>query len=186
MRIWATLLFTVLVASTAFAQPRNSFSVFYNGAQPWGNTGFRFIEGGPGLAFNHAFSPVFSMELSAARENYTIARERTIVDGTAVFTSFATTHTYPIDLSAQYHFTTDTRWKPYGGLGLRYASTHEVNGVLSRTTTYYLSPEVSGGVVFQLRPRFGFLLDAKELIGNDNNKHSNPSFKASAGLSWRF
>lgn len=183
MRRLAAIVFSLLFASTAFAQQKNSLSVFYSNPSFWWTSGYGgHSEGGVGLAVSHAFSPSFSTELSVARERYTLLRS---VSGAPPY-RLTTVHVMPIDAMAKYHFLTESRWKPYAGLGLRYASTNEVGrGQYTIFRTPSFNPEVSGGVVFQLRPRIGLVVDAKQLIGT-HDLHSDPAFKVSAGFHWRF
>ncbi len=69
---------------------------------------------------------------------------------------------------------------------MRWVNIHEfARGAFTSYTSLRVDPEISGGVVFQLRPHLGVLFDAKQLIGN-NSLRSDPGFKASIGLHWRF
>lgn len=187
MKRFAAMLVTALVASTAFAQQKNSMSVFYSNPSLFLNSGYGGRpDGGVGLAIDHAFSPVFSVEVAVADERYTLLRSSGAVNGFPTFQT-KSVRVFPFDATAKYHFFTDSRWKPYAGLGLRYVSTQEAGGgrFIPGYRMYSLDPEVAGGVVFQFRPHLGLVLDAKQLLGN-RDMRSDPAFKLSAGFHWRF
>lgn len=187
MKRLAAILATALVASAAFAQQKNTLSAFYSNPSLFLHSGYGGRpEGGIGLAIDHAFSPVFSVELAVADERYTLLRSSAVVNGIPTFQT-RNVRVFPFDATANYHFFTDSRWKPYAGLGLRYVSTQEIGrGQFNPAYRMYsLDPEVVGGVLFQFRPHLGLVLDAKQLIGN-RDLHSDPAFKMSAGFHWRF
>jgi len=187
MRRVAAILFAFLLASTAFGQQKNAFSVFYNDPSYWfSSSSGGHAEGGVGVAVSHAFSPIFSTELSIARESYTLFANQAVSNGMISYDRVSV-RTTPIDATARYHFVNATRWKPYIGGGLRYVDTHEIGrGTFSpRYTFRSVESEIVGGVVFQIRPRIGLIFDGKQLIGN-HSLHSDPSFKGSIGFNWRF
>src|SRR6266571_4614020 len=116
--------------------------------------------------------PRISTELSIAQQEVT-----------AIPTSSADPvrlRTNPIDLIAAWHFTNDSRWKPYVGLGLHYLYTGEGGrGLDSRT-----AGEVSGGVAYRFTSRFFVRADASVLLQH------HPSYdqrnRSWIGFGWRF
>jgi hypothetical protein len=89
--------------------------------------------------------------------------------------------TYPIDLTARYRFVNDTRWKPFIGAGARYVAAPHVDSMFGYTNR--LSPELVGGVVFQLR-HLGIVVDGKALLAD--HEYYDSAFKTAVGLNWRF
>src|SRR6266540_2101654 len=97
MRRVAAILFAFLLASTAFGQQKNAFSVFYNDPSYWfSSSSGGHAEGGVGVAVSHAFSPIFSTELSIARESYTLFANQTVSNGMISYDRVSV-RTTPID-----------------------------------------------------------------------------------------
>jgi len=186
MRKSALILTFLLMVPGAYAQQKNGLSAFLSYPSGWGGTNSGLhIEGGFGVAFSHTFSPLFSVEASLSQERYTLFRQTPVSDGAFRYDQVSV-RTNPFDITGRYHFQTEGRWRPYVGAGARYVSTNEVGrGGFSTYRLFRLEPEVSGGVVFQLRPHAGIVFDAKQLIGN-NNLRSDPAFKPSIGFRWTF
>lgn len=86
--------------------------------------------------------------------------------------------TYPIDFTLHYRFD-DTRWKPYIGAGARYVAAPHVDSMFGYTNR--LTPEVVGGVVFQMR-HLGIFADGKVNLGD--HEYYDPVFKTAIGVSW--
>jgi outer membrane protein W len=189
MVIAVSLLFVV---ASAFAQQPNhsngvslfisDLSVFHSSS-----AGTR-VDAGYGAAFDHMFSSRVSGELSVTSQ-----RSRSFIttfgpSGAPTTIAFSE-RTYPVDANVSYHFLTDSRWKPYVGAGLRYV-TATLHGDPAfghaEFTTRSVDPEVSGGVTFQFRPALGLRFDAKQIVGSSRSYLSDPDFKVSVGLNFRF
>jgi outer membrane protein W len=188
--IAASLLFVV---TSAFAQQpnhSNSVSVFVSDLSIFHSSTYGTrVDAGYGLSFDHMFSNRVSGELSVTSQRF---RSFATIPGPAdqpTTVSFSD-RSYPIDANVSYHFLTDSRWKPYVGAGLRYVSDTLHSGGsfgVHEFTSRSVDPEVSGGVTFQFKPAFGLRFDAKQIIGSSNRSYgSDPDFKASVGLSFRF
>lgn len=169
----------LLVACSAFAQQANRFSVYLT------NPGFEASSqtfratGGIGLAFDHFWTPRFSTELVASAERYNANYSAYDPERHSNVVHYSGYDVNPIDLLAQYHFLNDSRWKPYIGAGLRYA--HRPTDVFTGTP---LAPELNGGVMMQITPRFGLTFDGR--LAAASSTKWNPSAKGSFGLTWRF
>jgi outer membrane protein W len=141
----------------------------------------RHLEGGYGVALNYWWLPRISGYLSIGSELHHSNRPTTLGDGMPGFRSFGV-RSYPIDALAQYHFKTDSRWKPYAGLGLRYTpAPHPSFGVFSSR----LNGEADGGVLFSVTPRFALDIGATRLFERHSPSY-DPLFKPTIGVSWRF
>jgi outer membrane protein W len=183
-RLTLILAAIVLVNVSAFAQEsRRSFSVFISdpsfGSSHPGGTSY---EGGLGAEFDYAVSRRFSAGVSIGAESHYASS----ITGDFLVRR-VTVRTYPIDAIGRYHFfTRDSRWKPYIGAGLRYVPAPSAQIGVSRYANR-LSPEIDAGVVFEVRPSLGIVLDAKELLRNSfSSSNYDPLFKPSIGLRWRF
>jgi outer membrane protein W len=178
MRNVAAVAVAVLASSgLAFGEDRGAtrISAFVSDiAYTESQTTGRNFSAGFGLALNHWWSPRFSTELSVASER----RFTQTFSGTGPVIS-ERRRTVPIDLSAQYHFLNESRWKPYIGVGQHVLTSR---GFGSNTR---LSLQVNGGVMVELTPRFGLRFDAKQLL-SDANPSYDPGHKTSLGVSWKF
>ena len=85
--------------------------------------------------------------------------------------------TNPIDFIAAWHFTNDSHWKPYLGLGLHYL---RADGLDSRS-----GAEVTGGVAYQFSPRFFVRANASVLLQRNNPAYDQRS-RSWIGFGWRF
>lgn len=132
-------------------------------------------------AFETSLTPRFSAQLSLGSEHH--RSYAYVVDETGYINPVppVSFRTYPIDLTARYRFTNETRWKPYLGAGARYVAAPHVDSMFGYSNRW--SPEIVGGVVFQLR-HFGIVFDGKALLGD--HEHYDSAFKTSLGLNWRF
>ncbi|HEX8169193.1 MAG TPA: porin family protein [Thermoanaerobaculia bacterium] len=129
--------------------------------------------GGFGLALEYRFRPTWAAEVSAAYEDHTTGG---IVTSHGFFRREE--HTLPIDVLAQYHFATDSRFKPYLGAGARY-----VRGTaLGNDRT---SAELAAGFHLFLTPSLSLRVDAKQLLRNDSPAYDART-KTSIGFGWRF
>jgi outer membrane protein W len=186
----STLIIAALLLITASAsaqesrqESRTGFTIFisdprFESSHPGGSS----YQGGFGVAFDYTVTPRFSADLSIATESHDITSFNS-----ELVPRISTIRSYPIDAVGRYHFFTgQSRWKPYVGVGFRYvASPTAPAGVQPYSNR--LSAEIDGGVVFEWRPSFGIVLDARELVRNSFSGSSyDPLFKPSVGVRWRF
>ena len=176
MRNFSIVALSLFVSLGALAEPRrpNSFIVFISNPEyEWTNNGSH-ANAGFGLGLQHAFTPQWSLELSAThqrdRSRYTISDS----NGNIIASGTITSNTNPIDLIGRYHFAGAGSWKPYMGLGVSHTNSHDARtfGVLN------------GGVLWQLRQALGIRFDGKLLAGGKPGYINR--FNASAGLAWRW
>ncbi len=171
----------LFIAPAVFAQRENNFSVFLNQFGLEASNKGRHWNSSYGAAFESSFTPHFSAQLSVGSEQhhsfpYVVDETGFINDVTPV--KF---RTYPIDLTARYRFVNETRWKPYIGAGARYVAAPHVDSMFGYTNR--VTPELVGGVIFQLR-HLGIVADGKVLLGD--HEYYDSAFKTSLGLNWRF
>lgn len=180
----AALLPLLLLALPLVAQDRtNRVSLFVSEPSfAWSEGGGSHWSGGIGLAFEHRFGARWSAEVSAAREEST-RRLPSIAPGGLTVINEEKLTAYPVDVTARYHFATapHTRWRPYAGAGVRWVNAPDsLLGALEDR----LSPEVVGGVDFNLTPEWSLRADAKRLL-RDSAPHDE-AFKVSIGAGFRF
>jgi outer membrane protein W len=132
-------------------------------------SGDRF-DGAFGIALQRMFTPRFSGELSVSRRSDFSSYTTLNPDGTVLESHSFTGYSMPVDLTVRYHFLTQGAWKPYAGIGVRYASR--------------AFGDVTGGVVWQFHRSLGLRLDAKVLVGS--RTRFDDQVNTSAGLAWRF
>jgi outer membrane protein W len=180
----AVALSCFLIASSTFAQQRNTVSVF---AVRGGNAGGAKVDATFAASFERRLGDRFSAELTASSER---ARRIVEVFSTTSQPAYATftTHLYPLDLNVSYQLLANSRWRPYIGGGMRYV--HDTFHVAGRRVNYVASqtidPEVSGGITLQFNPTLGLRIDAKQVLGSHRTKVADPEFKASFGLGFSF
>jgi hypothetical protein len=148
-----------LVSGAAFAQQDkpNTFHVFLtNPGYVSSDLSGSHYTGAYGLGFQRMFTPHFSAEASLLRESRFGGRlpNRT-----------------PLDLTARYHFFTDSSWKPYAGAGVR---------LVDGNSAF----DLNGGVVWQFHRTLGLRFDAKVMAGDKSTLREMTN--GSIGLSWRF
>jgi outer membrane protein W len=190
MLVTASLLF---VTASTFAQPSspaNSVSVFVSDVAftSSASSGSR-LDVSYGAAFAHLFSKHISAELSVTKQPFRRYVSTFSSRGELPVSFSYMDEVYPIDANISYHFITDSRWKPYVGVGARYLRDSFLSsGPLGRYRLSFRSvdPEISGGVTFQFRPSLGLRLDGKEIAGGGESFLSHATFTGSAGLSFRF
>jgi outer membrane protein W len=172
-----------VIAPAAFAQQKNDFSIFVNGpaSLAGGSAGTR-ADGGIGVSFARLFTPRISGQLSFSFEQRRSYPYVVNANGSITQVTQATLHTFPIDATARYHLFDDSRWKPYLGAGFRYVGAPSADSRFGYQS--HLNPEIVGGTIYQIRPSIGIVLEGKQLLGN--REPYDPSFKASAGMSWRW
>lgn len=177
------LAFAFVLLPTAIAQQKNEFSIFVSDISGMSRTFDKtHWYGGLGMAYNFFATPRISAQLAIAEEQH-----RTypyVVDGFGGIQPVTPVkvRTYPVDVSARYHFLNESRWKPYLGLGVRYVGAPNVDPEFRYRS--HLNPQVVGGVEFLVRPSIGIALDGKQLAGDRENY--DPFFKVSLGVNWRF
>jgi len=147
----------------------------------WGGADF-------GLALSHMFNDRFSGELAVTSQRTGSSFTTYPLEGFPTTTTYSN-RIYPIDATASYHFFTDSRWKPYLGVGARYVSDSvRVIGPLgdNRFSRRSTDPEITGGIIFQFNPRLGLRFDARQILGSSRDIGADARLHASAGLSLRF
>ncbi|MGH9418619.1 MAG: OmpW family outer membrane protein, partial [Thermoanaerobaculia bacterium] len=166
----ASLLFVVGSAFAQDAARSNSITVFAPDLEVDHSDSWTRVSYGYGASLAHMFKNRVSAELSVTHESVGVAINAFLDNGVEKPYRLWTT-VYPVDASVSYHFLTNSRWKPYLGAGLRYASFDFSSGGVApvRVTERNFDTEVSGGVVFQFRPNFGLRFDAKQILGNTDN-----------------
>ncbi len=171
----------LFIAPAAFAQRENNFSVFLYQAGVSSSESGRHWYGNYGAAFESSLTSHFSAQLSVGSEQH--RSYPYVVDETGYINQVTPVRfrTYPIDLTGRFRFVNDTRWKPYIGAGARYVAAPHVDSMFGYTNR--LTPELVGGVVYQLR-HFGIVVDGKVLLGD--HQYYDSAFKTSFGLNWRF
>ena len=184
MRTFAVALLTsLLFASAVFAQQKREFSVFLSDVAGTSDSHERaHWVGGIGAAYSMKFTPRFSAQLAAAYEDHRTYPYYVLRSGGIFFVPQARIKTYPIDLTARYHWANDSRWQPFLGAGLRYVAAPNVDPAFRYQS--HLNAEVSGGVEFLVRPTLGITVDARQLLGD--RESYDPLLKVSAGVSFHF
>jgi len=136
-----------------------------------------FWDGGVGMAFEKRFSMRWTAEVAVGREEYT---HTGIFPGTAVYDVVS----YPVDLTARYHFGNSyLRWRPYVGGGAHWVSGPDTPlGPLDDR----LSAVVIGGLDFNMTERWSLRADAKHLVRNDASEPYDETLKISIGAGFRF
>jgi outer membrane protein W len=181
----------LFVVASAFAQqntPSNTISVFVSDMSVTHSSAGTNLDAGYAAAFDHMFNNHLSAELMVTSQRMRQSFTTFTVAGPAAYGSYTRT-LFPVDATVSYHFLTDSRWKPYLGVGLRYLSStvRDVSPLNSdRFTSRTLNPEVSGGVTFQFRPKLGLRFDAKQTFGNSSSVLGDGKFSGSVGLAFRF
>ncbi|MDQ6800614.1 MAG: hypothetical protein M3041_07225 [Acidobacteriota bacterium] len=78
-------------------------------------------------------------------------------------------------MTGRFRFVNESRWKPYIGAGARHVAAPNVDSMFGYTNRW--TPELVGGVVFQLR-HFGFVADAKVLLGATSTTTRRPRLRS--------
>jgi len=191
---FAVVTLLLLFAVSAVAQERTanvkegSFRIFAFGS----NFGYTESDisgsnwnGGYGLGLEYQLSERWSTELSVSREQtptFTVGVLKP--DGT-----FSTTNTnveaHPVDVVGQYHFFTDSAWKPFVGIGLRYVDSSRNQYLPYAYDETRLSPQITAGFYYHFTRHFGLRVDGKRLLRNDSSFYDDAR-KVSVGLGWKF
>ncbi|HXH40238.1 MAG TPA: OmpW family outer membrane protein [Thermoanaerobaculia bacterium] len=185
----ASLLF---VGATAFAQQpirSNTVSVFVSDlAISHTSAEGTNLETSYGAAFSHMFNRNWAAELSVTSQPVQRTNIYLAAGQPPIYSTFRD-RLYPIDANVSYHFFTNSRWKPYVGVGARYLDYKTrldlPTGVV-RNSQRFVDPEITGGVTFQFRPNLGLRFDAKKIIGTSQSVLGDSVFSGSVGLSFGF
>jgi outer membrane protein W len=171
----------LLAAPSLFAQEKNNFSVFASSLEFSNSSAGRRLNAAYGLSFERMFTPHLSAEISVSSESH--HSYGYVVDETGYINqvSAVSFRTHPIDLIARYRFVNESRWRPFLGLGMRYAAAPHVDSMFGYRNRW--TPEADGGVVYQMR-HLGIVIDGKALLGD--HEYYDSVLKTSIGLSWRF
>ena len=162
-RFMLVVMLGALAAPLAAQEKKEVFAFFDSPGGGWSEKAGTTFNTGYGVAFRYFARPNLSAELSVAQRSVTIDAIRS--------------RTNPIDLIAAYHFTNDSHWKPYLGLGLHYL---RADGLDSRG-----GAEVTGGVAYQFTPRFFVRADTSLLLQRNNPTYDQRN-RGWIGLGWRF
>ena len=179
----AAVVFSLMIASAAFAQQKNEFQFFVsNLAGGWTSNDGTTVSAGIGVAYKRVFTPRFSAQLAVTGEHHDTNPYVVNPDGSFRNVNSVGFHTYPIDLTARYDFVNDTRWKPYLGGGVRYVAAPNVDPAFGYQNK--LGFEAIGGTEFQITHKFGLLIDGK--FNFSDHEHYDEPFKTSFGVLWKF
>jgi hypothetical protein len=182
MRKVLLLIALVLFPTVVFAQPKQTVSVFLSGVNRYSQDAQ--WPAGFGIAYERMVAQRVSLDAAVAYERHWSYPY--VVDEGGFINIVPRVHlqTMPIDLTVNYHWLNDTRWKPYLGGGAHYVAAPHVHLDPGFRYQDHVNSEVDGGVVFMLTRSAGVMLDGR-VIGGDRETY-DPVFKISAGLSWRF
>jgi outer membrane protein W len=165
----------LLLATAAHAQKAGTVEVSAFVTDPsmsWTKTTGSTYHASYGASANVFFSPRWSGALSVTSDT------RTFVTFTQTDFVARRFRVFPVDALVQYHFTHDSRWRPYVGAGLNYLN--RPMGLRAWTAA-----EANGGVTFAITPRLGINADVKVLL-TPAHVNEGPSNRTSLGLTWRF
>ena len=168
--------------AVVLAQPKQTLSFFLSDISRASADERDQWPGGFGVAFERSFAPHWSAEGAIAVERHHSYPYVVLNDGSFLPIRAARFQTFPIDVTARYHWLNDSRWKPYLGAGGHYIAA--ANADSSFRYRSHFDGEVNGGMLFMFTPAVGVMLDGRLLLGDREPYDSG--FKVSAGLSWRF
>lgn len=169
-RLLCALILFALSTPLAAQQKREFFAFADSPGGGWSEARGTTFDTGYGVSFRFYSSEHFSTELSVA--------QRYVMIAVAPDVSLRL-RTNPADLVAAYHFANGSNWKPYVGLGLHhlYAQGADYSG--------RNSGEVTGGVAYQLTPKFFVCGDLMRLLRSDTTSYDQRT-RALLGFGWRF
>jgi outer membrane protein W len=178
----------LFVITPVFAQQArsNSVSVFVSDFRVTVDSHATSFESVFGAGFGHMFTDRISGELSVSSQS--VRRDVFFANGVPT-TGTRTDRLLPIDAIASYHFFTNSRWKPYLGVGARYVhdSFREFDSFGQRRLTIHtVDPEVAAGVSYQFNPTWGIRFDVKQILDSQVRAVPDSQFKASVGLGFHF
>lgn len=177
------LLSVLAFAVPLFAQklPERGLQLFGFISDPTVVSSQRFgtsFDAGFGFGVTKFITPQYAAELSVASHDF----HEYATSSTGMSLRY-TTHVYPISLDGQYHFLTESRWKPYAGLGLRYVAAPH-HGLVAYSDR--LGAELNGGVSYMMTPRFSVRIDGKQEFPIGAERRFDPRTRVSLGLGWHF
>lgn len=180
-RFFALLLFAVPLF--AQQQSKSDFQIFVyssNAAITWSERYGTAVDQTLGAAVSMKITPRVSIEAATIAQKWWEYEPGPYQFGVPITRIRRTV--YPISLDGQYHFLTDSRWKPYLGAGVRY---------VNPKSTFYdvgtrVAPEITGGVSFMITPHLSVRFDGKQEIQSQTGPAYDPLSRASIGLAWHF
>jgi hypothetical protein len=162
---------SLFIASSAFAQSRNTLSVFVsNLSYTYSTNSGSATEGGFGVGYERQLRPNLSAVISAAVEKYklrdaAVPRQYRIV---------------PVDALVRYHFLSGRAVSPYVGGGARYLRKPDIAFASNRLTL-----EAVAGADFRVTQKIGIFVDVKRLLASPVPKY-DPQTKVATGVRIRF
>jgi outer membrane protein W len=167
----------------ALAQQKNAVSVFLS--EPW--IGFSSGSGaqgsaGVGISFARMFTPTVSAQLAIGSEGAHTYPYVVGANGSIIPVERRSFRIFPVDLTVQYHFLNDTRWKPFIGAGAHYVGAPNVGSEFGYQN--HLGGLIVGGTTFRIDRSFGIVLEGKSVLGN--REPYDRVFRTVIGLDWHF
>ena len=182
-RLILVLVITALAVPLAAQEQKQTLSLFLSDVSQ--SDLDRHNESWPsgfGIAYERVVAPNWSLQAAAAVERH--LSYGYVVEDNGTFTNVdrERLRIVPIDLTARYRWTNETRWKPYIGLGAHYVAAPNADTRFRYRS--HLDGEVNGGTLLMLTHDFGVLLDGRVLVGT--REPYDQQIKVSLGVSWRF
>lgn len=174
------ILAVVALATPLAAQEKTEVFAFFDDPS-FGHSSNRgtSANSGYGVSLRYFATPRFAAELSVARHDKRFVAYDLTNPSAPVLIADETVRVAPIDLIGSYHFTTDSRWRPYVGAGLHYLS---VSGSRNAPS---LTAQIVGGVAFHVTEHFFVRADGKVLLNNGTKDYEDQG-RGLLGLGWRF
>lgn len=188
-RTLAVALVLMSLAAAAAAETRGDTRVTVyasNFQHGWSEGAGSTTRTGYALGLSYFLRPRWSVELAYGSEPQTLYTRRFVDfgDGTfGVFTDSQRVNAHPLDVVGRYHFTNDSRWKPYVGLGARW--TDRPDGFADSRVFTALSAQAVVGTAFEITPRLSLHLEGKQLLRADPAPWDDGT-KFVAGVGWKF
>lgn len=137
---------------------------------------------GYGLSYERMIAPRWSVQAAVAFERHHSYPYVVEDNGSITFVDPERLQTFPIDVTARYHWPNDTRWKPFLGFGAHYIAAPNADPRFRYRR--HVDAELEGGTLFMFTQSFGVVLDGR-VIGGDREPYDQP-FHVSFGATWRF
>ncbi len=210
MRRFVLMVSILLVATAAIAadadSPKMQLSVFTSDLSGGHSNGETTWAGGVGMALAYSFTPRWSAELKAAREQHWNEFTATPPPGSPYVPvpERVKVYSYPIDLLGEYRFPNRSRWTPYVNGGLHYVSSPKIDQVElcaaappctawislydPAVTNRYgmrLDAQVGAGTAFRITPHFGMRFDVNVLLFTGSEFYDR-AVRPSFGVNWKF
>jgi outer membrane protein W len=192
-RLSAGAALLLMFAFSAFAQEKTSeltkgharLSVFSSGlGYTESDAAGSHWQGGVGVAVEYALTDRWSGEVAVAREDLGVGYFGVINPDGSLTPQQVSYRSYPVDAVAQYHFFTQSAWKPFLGVGLRYVNAPDT-GFPYQFESGRTSAQVIGGVYYNFTKHLALRLDARQLLRNDDTYYDRGN-KLSVGFAWKF